>query len=410
MIQIEVTGFQSIEQTQVCIDGFTALVGRSNIGKSAVVRALKCALTNSLGTSFVRHGEFCARTLRGAKTCKCFSSVHIQMDGFDLLWEKGDSVNRYLFNGKEYDKPGQGIPDFLVDSGFSPVKVGDDSGCIQVADQFFPIFLLNQSGPAIAEAISDVARLDRINKAAKMVEKDRREAMSTKKVREKDAVELRAKLQGYDGLDRAIEQTSSVEDQLAVVEAAEGKVDLLTGYQESVQTLTERIRGLVSVGSVVVPDLAPLVAADSKATKLTKFSVELDERVENYKAVAWVENFLSKVPEIEPVQEAQVKIKKLDGWIGKLRSFKERFAFLDRAEKTQVPALTDAPEAQKRLQTMDQYISKVRALETAITSLEGKLKVATDEEGQVVSEAEALGVCPTCTQPFQVGQSEHAHA
>jgi len=409
MIEIEVTGFQSIEILRLTIEGFTALVGRSNIGKSAVIRALKCALTNSLGTSFVRHGEFCARTLRGAKTCKCFASVHIKMDGFDLLWEKGDSVNRYVFNGVEYDRPGQGIPDFLVTSGFSPVKVGDDVGCIQVADQFFPIFMLNQSGPAIAEAISDVARLDRINKATKLVERDRREAISTKKVREKDAQELRVRLNGFQGLDRALDKSSEVEFQLATVEVVEERVALLARYVISKNSLTDRILDLANIGAVQIPEVDPVLKSHTKAKKLTKFAFEMDQRVSNYKAVEWVEKFLGKIPDVEPVISAQATVVKLDRWIVKLRSFKERFLFLDGAVRAEIPSLDEVATLQKRVYCMSQYLAKVDALEASIEVMKAKLKVASEEERKVMAEAEALGVCPACTRPFQVG-GEHTHA
>jgi predicted ATP-dependent endonuclease of OLD family len=62
MIEIEVNDFQSISHTAVTIDKFSVIVGRSNIGKSALVRAIQCALTGAVGTDFVRHGATCDRT------------------------------------------------------------------------------------------------------------------------------------------------------------------------------------------------------------------------------------------------------------------------------------------------------------------------------------------------------------
>ena len=45
MLDVEIRNFQSIDHVHLRVEGFTALVGRSNIGKSAVVRAVKAALT-----------------------------------------------------------------------------------------------------------------------------------------------------------------------------------------------------------------------------------------------------------------------------------------------------------------------------------------------------------------------------
>src|SRR5580700_10412737 len=113
MFEVEIRNFQSIEHISIRIDGFTALVGKSDIGKRAIVRAVRAALTGATGTSFVRHGVACHRRIRGSKTCECYCSVHMSTEGFDLTWEKGDKRNLYVFNGQDYGVPNRGTPDFL---------------------------------------------------------------------------------------------------------------------------------------------------------------------------------------------------------------------------------------------------------------------------------------------------------
>jgi len=408
MVEVEIRGFQSIEQVSIRIDGFTALVGRSNIGKSAVVRAIKCALTNSLGTSFVRHTTYCARSVRGAKTCKCQTTVRLKAEGFDLLWEKGDSVNKYTFNGQVYDKPGQGIPDFLITSGFAPVKVGDDVGSIQVADQFFPIFLLNQSGPAVAEAISDVARLDRVTAATKMVEKDRREVVSTKKIREKDAEELRVRLAAYDGLDAALDKTESAVRALVRVESEAQRVTVLDRYITTTGALVARLKALWEINSVAVPDLETVLTQSKKATLLTKFANELNRRVEDFKNLSWVDKFLGLVPAIEGLQEVIDKIRQLDKWIQRMRSYKARFTALEAAEKIILPALDPLETNRDKLRELTRFASKHTSITKSIQQVQAELDATEAEEKLVQGEVDALGVCPTCTQPVQSGRHLHA--
>jgi hypothetical protein len=407
MIEVEIRGFQSIEHLSIQIDGFTALVGRSNIGKSAVVRAIKCALTNSLGTSFVRHGDDCARILRKAKACKCQSTVRLQTEGFDLRWEKGDAINRYTFNGERYDKPGQGIPEFLLSHGFAPIKVGDEVGSIQVADQFFPIFLLNQSGPAIAEAISDVARLDRVSAATKLVEKDRREVVSTKKIREKDAEGLRLRLTAYEGLDTALTKATQAAVTLGGVEKALRRVNALSHYVVTTEDLVKRIKGLWEVGSILVPDVAPLAKGAVKVGVLVRFVSDLTRRVEGYKSIAWVEKFLDLIPAIEAFQEAAKKLQQLDLWIHRLRSYRARFAALEAAGAITLPAVVSLETKKDRLRDLARFTSRQMAIAKAIQQVQADLEGVSKEEGLVQGEVEALGVCPTCTQPVQTG---HAHA
>jgi energy-coupling factor transporter ATP-binding protein EcfA2 len=311
MINIEVKGFQSIEDLNLALDGFTAIVGRSNIGKSALVRALKCALTNAEGVNFVRHGLDCARALRGVKTCKCAASVHIVMDGFNLLWEKGDSVNRYLFNGKKYDKPGKGIPEFLLNDGLAPVKVGDAAKSIQIADQFYPLFLLDQSGGVVAETISDVSRLDRVSKATKLVEKDRRDLQGTKKIREADVDKLRIRLCAYEGLDDALHRVGDLEGQYEIIEAKEVKLEVIKGFILKLKELALRIRSLASVESVKVPAIDAVDQLGQKVDQLIKFSDEYSRRAEIVSNLEWVEDLEGRVPDITPVSTLNLKVDQL---------------------------------------------------------------------------------------------------
>jgi exonuclease SbcC len=205
MIELEITGFQSIERISLTVDRFTALVGRSNIGKSAIVRAVKAALTGAAGTDFVRHDpKTCSRVLKGNKKCKCKATVRMGFPEFSFLWEKGDSDNRYTVwrNGTEevYDKLDRGTPEFLSPA-FSPIKVGDSPHLINVGDQFEPIFLLGDPGSAVADVLSDVAKLDNLNAALRLVAKDKTACSSTLKVREVDSQAEMARLAGFAGLD-----------------------------------------------------------------------------------------------------------------------------------------------------------------------------------------------------------------
>jgi hypothetical protein len=406
MINIEVKGFQAIEHIELCIDRFTAIVGGSNIGKSSVVRALKCALTNSVGTSFVRHGVHCTRLLRGAKTCKCQASVHIVMDGFDLLWEKGDAVNRYAFNGETYDKPGTGIPEFLAKTGFSLVKIGDTSGSIQIADQFFPIFMLNQSGPAIAEAISDVSRLDRINRASKSAEKDRKDAIASRKLREEDAARIRDRLQKYEGLDVATEKVAAVEEQNYLVGKTEGSVEKLNGFITQTGSVVSKIRVLNTVSSVAVPEISSVEQPYNKVKTLTSLSDELDHRESDCRSLKWVVEFSDKVPEIEPVRERLGKVQVLDSLIIKARALKEKFKLLQEASKACLPEIDQIASLHAGVVARTGFIYRLTSVSNLITSLTAEINTYSEQETTLEREVAELGICPTCVQPLSLG---HKH-
>ena len=404
MFQVEIKDFQSIDHVSLTLKGFTTLVGKTNIGKSAVVRALQCALTNGSGTYFVRHGESCAKTLRGSKTCKCHSSVHIRGESFDLLWEKGDSVNRYTFNKEVYDSPGTGIPDFLVEAGFGPVKVGSSATCIQVADQFKPLFLLDQSGPAIAETISDVSGLDRINKATKVVEKDKRESIATKRVREKDILDLTLGLSRYSNLGSLKSEVISIESQLRGVETVTQRTTALVGYSEKLPLLEEATTRLSVVNDLVLSDPKEIVAQSKSLQLLVAFVARLRFCSKNLSSLLWVEDFSGRVPDLDAIKPPLEVLRRIVSWIQSLRGFKTTLPNLDKVSKVEVPSLNLEGRVEP-IRVVEGYFRRLTALEKSLVLVEAKLSSAVEELGQVELEFESLGVCPTCSQALHAGMS-----
>ena len=55
--RLRIRNFQSLEDIDLELGQFTVIIGESDTGKSAIIRALKYALINKVGTGFIRHGE-----------------------------------------------------------------------------------------------------------------------------------------------------------------------------------------------------------------------------------------------------------------------------------------------------------------------------------------------------------------
>lgn len=396
MLEVEVRNFQSIRHATIQIQGFTALVGRSNIGKSAIVRAVKAALTGAPSTSFVRHDPNCVRRTKSSKTCKCFCSVHITAEGFDLLWEKGDAINRYTFNGQVYDKAERGTPDFLQPV-YAPIKVGDDKELLQVSDQFDPIFLLNQTGGVIADVLSDVANLDRVNIAIRLAEKDRKEAASTRKVREQDVVDLTQRLVLFDGLDDALAAVRDVEDRQTELETAEKSLTCLEGFLERCGALGSSIKLLEGVLKVEAPAPEPLAELLGRLSLVSRLYDRLVERVASIRELQGIEAI--KAPDDAQLRHLADEFDALDGWVGRLRVFK---VWMDKVKVLEaVRPLT--PEGIQKAwlacEALGSLTSRYEGLSEQVGDLQGRWKALEVEGEALQAEWEALGVCPTCTQP-----------
>jgi hypothetical protein len=354
MTEVEVRNFQSVEHAKIVVEGYTALVGRSNIGKSALVRAINAALTGAAGTSFVRHGSNCARRTKDAKSCHCKSSVRIKREGFDLLWEKGDHINSYTFNGTLWPSAERGTPSFLMGE-YAPIKVGDSKALLQVADQFHPIFLLDETGGVVADVLSDVAHLDRINVAMRLVEKDRRDATATRKVREQDILGLSETLTQYVGLDDAVNRVRAAEAQLSKLDSAEARWRQIARFVEEGNARGVEIKRLMGVTAIAEPDAKGL-------------------------------------------RDGSEAVLRLSVWHDRLTTMKDWF---DRAQPVRTLTAPDYAPLKEQLAAVGVlagYTAKLEALTQEVTRVEvAHAKVLEDVE-RVRVEWEDLGVCPTCEQ------------
>lgn len=444
MLKVAITGFQSIESISFSIDGFTALVGRSNIGKSAIVRAIQAALTNALGTDFVRHGEFCSRRTRGTKKCKCQCSVHLETDGLDLLWEKGDEINQYTFNGEVYSSMDRGFPEFLVQD-FDLVKVGDKKQLIQVAVQSEPIFLLNQPGTVVADVLADVAKLDEINLAMSDAEKDRKEANSILKVRERDVLDLTVALGLYEGLDEPVQQVKTTRQLFDAMESLCRQQTELNEFHERLRELGQGIRFLQPMEAIEIPDVEPVGASEKGLAVLLRYEEEFEAKTLEVAFLEPVEPLAE--PDASPLETSEAVIGQLIEWLSLAADLKA--ALIEMREVEATKELSDPPQGADEIvritgfegqyQVLSAEVEELESVELtsdpeepvqdihgllsiagfseqhialtdSISTLETTLSEVEVQEAAVLEEWRDLGMCPTCSQTITEDHQIHFDA
>jgi DNA repair ATPase RecN len=442
LIEIEVKGFQSIDHTRVEVTGFTALVGRSNVGKSAIVRAVKAALTNTPGNWFVRHGATCARIVKGTKGCKCQSSVHIRMPGLDLLWEKGDAITSYTVNGKVLTALERGVPDFMSSFGLSPTRIGDSPVLLQIAEQFAPLFLMRESGASVANVLSDVARLDAVNEAVKLAEKDRREAVTLRKTREKDVQELTEKVAGYNGLDDLDALTSRVEVSLEMINATELRKATTVSYIESLSTFETALRGLIAICGTTIPSSDDLRASYEKLSTATSLNDRYQDQARTLKILRGMESIPSVDPtkmhdlagsadnitemlwrlqELVPILKAgkaleglpELKSERLEkklsaftsvgSWFERTGSLQELVGEVEIASGVKLPEASRLTSLVGKNAQAGAMAQRLAAIEDTITDLKMEIDKLDVEAATLQQEVDAMGVCPTCARPLHFG-------
>jgi hypothetical protein len=459
VIDVTITNFQSIDVLHFEIDGFTALVGRSNIGKSSIVRALKCALTGSSSPDDVRHDvKTCGRFLRKTKKCQCFSSVKITFeDGPTMLWEKGDAINRYTVwkDGKEqvYDRVGKEaeLPDFVGEQ-FSPVKMGSKHNLLQVSDQFDPLFLLDLSGTAVADTLSDLGQLDAVNKALTLAAKDRRSSASTRKVREGDHTAAQAELARYAGLDYRSERVRGVQDAHGEVQRAAARVRVVRRLLDDTERVDAEAGRLTRCLRSDLPECAALAAVSSswetartlddgwssRAQAIRGLMKAVEPSLQEVTALralsrswgrvdAWSSEFTSRtalvarldavgsmvLPNADALQALFRSMQVVTAWLSSLQTIKTLF---DKSQKARTTPdvtleLDRVAISIRRMRELDRLHRRLTELQSQAGSTEEELSEAERDDARILDEFSALGVCPTCSQPItpaHAGRGKHA--
>lgn len=230
MLKASIKNFQSIADLDVEVEGFTVVVGKTNIGKSSIIRSIKGVLENTEGDYFIREGE-------------SHTEVELDCPEMNVIWRKGAGKNDYEFPREDVllQKVGRGVPPQIKEAGFRKLKAGRDELSVQVADQFDPIFLLDETGGTAAEVLCDVGRLGEVQEALSEAESDLRSTNDRLRLRREDLEEVDEELSFFDGL----------EDSLATVREASARRDDL---RESKRELDELER-LSSVSSELKSDL-----------------------------------------------------------------------------------------------------------------------------------------------------------
>jgi len=238
-IKVRVKNFQSIKDSEISIDGFTVVTGANNSGKTALMRAIRGVFTNARGHSFVRHG---------ASHCEVELTFE---DGNSVLWEKGKNVNRYTVNGKVLNKVGHGVPPEVEALGVCSITAGAAQIWPQIARQFEgQLFLMNQPGSTMADAVADADRVGQLQQALKLSESDRRKSSSELKLRDSDRKDLESELEDFEGLNEALVLVDRAENIESKCEKMAKAIRGLEGMYTSLLSASEVVSSLEGISHV----------------------------------------------------------------------------------------------------------------------------------------------------------------
>lgn len=180
LTRVHIRNFQSLVDVDLALERFTVIVGPSNSGKSALVRALAAAAGNP------RRGG--AYITRGQKN----TTVAVHTDTHLVVFERAAGTSGYrvldLATGTEqsFARLAGTVPDQVS----AALRLPADGG-VNLAGQFAPPYLLTESGSAVARVLGALTNVTTIFAAAAEAVRRRNTHAATLRTRQTDLTKLR---------------------------------------------------------------------------------------------------------------------------------------------------------------------------------------------------------------------------
>lgn len=237
---IIIKNFQSHNKTILNLDeGVNVIVGPSDVGKTAILRALGWVFFNEpSGDSFIRMGEKEA-------------SVEIKFDdGYSVKRIRNKSFNGYHINHPDYEEIkklsgfGSGVPDDVIEiTGVKKFQITDDlNSSITYQTQLEGAFLLSQSKDKKAKAIGAISNVNVIDRALKLgknyIKDYKREARES----EEEIEHIDEKLKEFESLDLEKESLKNLDYIYKDILTLEEKKEKLTTLLSKLNNVEDGIK------------------------------------------------------------------------------------------------------------------------------------------------------------------------
>jgi DNA repair ATPase RecN len=285
LLKTRIKDFQSLKDIEIEHGNLTIISGPSDIGKSAIVRAIRSLYRNTASPEDVKFGSTKLRVEQEFD------------DGSIVGYERSKTVNRYILNGTEFNKVGREIPDavkeFLKADELNLDK--DQSLDLNISSQFEGPFLLADSSTLITKVISSLSGIHYIYSAL-------REATTQSQRLKAQATGLEANIKGLEKYDVYAQESDNLSNDLSLVEKTANKIEGLEAEIAQLKGIYAHLKDLNSKYVDPAPQAEELNALSNNFTLLSQIKTRTDVLIElsNKLNIANSRN-LSEIPNSWPV-------------------------------------------------------------------------------------------------------------
>lgn len=415
--RIIIENFQSHQKTIIepaPAGQLTVIVGPSDVGKTAIIRALRWLFYNQpQGTDFIRTGA-------------TFARVTVEYEsGHKVVRERTVSTNRYKIVYPDREKPeifegfGNNVPLEVQEiTGVRSVRIGDENYLLNLSEQLDGPFLGTKqiSSPARAKVLGKLAGTEEIDLASSDVGADIYRCDRDKTRLEKDIDDLGKQIKQYDylpALKETVEQLQGILDNIKTTQDRKTKLEnlkfsLITITQNIGQCnqILERWKNLDTITRIVTEAENAKQRRDNLIT-LRRQNETAEAGIRDAKGIIARHLYLPEAGDMVDFMEANLpKLNKLRDLRARLQNITLAIEQSEKAAAKWVN-IGEAEQAQKKITDLVERRRNLVALRQQLQATEGNITAA--RQSMVVAEQrvaelegaykDALlvaGVCPTC--------------
>lgn len=391
-VSLSVKDFQIIKSANLSfLPGLNCIIGQSNNGKSALMRAAKACIYNTTGTNSVRLG------------CSNFA-VGLQMNGHTVILQKGNN-SLYKIDNEVYGKIGRTQLEEVASAlGIRELSINGSNEDINFWDQMEKPFLLDRSETELFRFIVDSGKDNNITTALKTITQDRQQIT-------KDIAIAEGKIAQIE--DNIKRQDEELKDSDKILATCNKVIEL--------GPKIKRAQELTNLKNKSLLDGQNLSLVISEYNKVSKALTDTDDSFNkinlNMKKFDLISNISSRINksqtkldllnteynkikhlDIPDLNEKFSKYKTLGELITKLRITS---GLIQELSSKKFPEITDDFGLKiQKLSAISTLVNSINNKQDLISKSNQELNNINKEIDELDKEIKSIGICPMCGQPI----------
>lgn len=370
--EIRLENFQNHSDTTIHLtEGLNLLIGSSDAGKSAVLRALNFVFYNQpRGTRFIqKHKEEAIVTLKWSDGSYC---QRIKGESRNVIvYQKSDQESPTML-----DKPNKDLPKEFMEFLGNPHYDKLNGGLVYAA-QKEKLFLVGLTDTELPRAISELTGIADIERAAKtLASRNKANDKEVKKLTAK-AVEIKDELINLPDTDKALKRAEICESLVKQIESIDDQIESIESILEAYSNLS--ILGVQAQKSLEqAKKVVGLESEVKKINNLVQEMAEIDELTEEYDEL--MDTYLSINQKLEAAESIYDK---------NLLNDIKRYSQIEKKFESITHIINDYETLQKEYMQLTELIQK----------LQNTIKINTDMRNELITVMiENKMFCTQCNQ------------